>query len=77
MLFEAYCGEAVESQMPISDINGSKGVASTWKIKEVIVQYLTKPTKMLKKCGNLEHSGRLLSIRAMAVQLNWDRRLRA
>jgi len=37
--------------MFLSDINGSKRVARTWKImKEVVVQALTEVMKMLKKC---------------------------
>jgi len=31
-------------------MSDSKMVAITWKVKEVLVQDLTKPMKMMKKC---------------------------
>jgi hypothetical protein len=45
-------------------------------MKEEVVQDLTEPMKMLRKCGiwwNLVHSDRRLSIIAMAVELNLDK----
>jgi hypothetical protein len=45
-------------------------------MKEEIVQDLTRPMKMLKKCmRNLMHSDRRFSIGAMAVQLNLDKEI--
>jgi hypothetical protein len=52
VLSEAYVGETMRSQVFLSSINGSKRVARMWKgMKEVVIQYLTDPMKMLEKCG--------------------------
>jgi hypothetical protein len=52
MLSEAYRGEAMENSSVLSGINRSKCVTRTWNMmKEVVVQDLTEPMKMLKKCG--------------------------
>jgi hypothetical protein len=60
----------------LNGINGSKRVARTWKMmKEVIVQDLTEPMKILK-LRKLVHSDRCSSTRAMAVQLDLDKETR-
>jgi hypothetical protein len=52
VLYEALKGEAVKSQVFLSDINDLKRVERTWKImKEVIVKDFTEPTKMSKRIG--------------------------
>jgi hypothetical protein len=44
-----------------------RGIARTWKMKDVVVQYLTKPMKISKKKMFLMlHSDIHLSIRAIA-----------
>jgi hypothetical protein len=40
-----------KSQVFLSGINRSKKVTRTWKIMKEVVQDLTDPMKMLKKCG--------------------------
>jgi hypothetical protein len=39
-----------KSQVFLSGINGSWKVMRMWKMKEVAIQDLTEPMKMLKKC---------------------------
>jgi hypothetical protein len=50
VLSEAYGGEDMKSQVFVSAINSSKRFARTCKMmKEVVIQDLTEPMKMLKK----------------------------
>jgi hypothetical protein len=52
VLSEAYEREALKSEVFLNGINCSKKVVGTWKmVKEVVVQGLTEPMKMLKECG--------------------------
>jgi len=52
MLSEAYGGEAMKRSSVLEWYKRFERVARTWKMmKEVVVQYLTEPIKMLKKCG--------------------------
>jgi hypothetical protein len=53
MICEAYGGEVMKESSVLSGINGTKRVVRTWKMmmKEAVVQYLTEPIKMMKKCG--------------------------
>jgi hypothetical protein len=45
-------GRLCEKVVFLSGINGSKRVARMWKMmKDLIVQDLTEPLKMWKKCG--------------------------
>jgi hypothetical protein len=49
-----------------------EGPENVEELKEVVVQDVTEPMKVLK-VRNLVHSDRRLGIRAMAVQLNSDK----
>jgi hypothetical protein len=69
MLYDAYRGEDIKSQVFLSGINGSKRVARMWKAMEEVVQDLTEPTTVLKKQQNTMHSVRRLNVSAMFVQL--------
>jgi hypothetical protein len=44
-------GESYESQVSLSDINFSKKIARTWKMKKFVFQDLTEIMKMLKNWG--------------------------
>jgi uncharacterized membrane-anchored protein YjiN (DUF445 family) len=48
---EAYGGEAIKSQVFLDGISGLKSVVRMWKVmEEIVIQDLTEPMKMLKKC---------------------------
>jgi len=49
LLSEAYEEKVWMYASVLSSMNGSKRVIRTWKMKEVVIQYLTKPMKMLKR----------------------------
>jgi hypothetical protein len=51
LLPEVYGRETEKIQMFLSGINGSKGVARTWKTLKEVVQDFTEPMKILKNCS--------------------------
>jgi hypothetical protein len=52
MLFEAYGGEDMkESSDFVEHKRFKEGVENVKMMKEVVVQYLTEPMKVLKKCS--------------------------
>jgi hypothetical protein len=50
VLFRAYGGGGMKNSSVFAGINGLKRAARAWKVKEIVVQSLTEPMKMLKKC---------------------------